>query len=136
MSETWKRVRASRVRGIPAGYEASNLGRVRSVDRILANGRSYGGVVLKPWLDKDGYQQVRFGPKNVRVHVAVQLAWAGEPEVRHLNGDPLDCRPSNLRWGSRVENEQDKRKTERKKAGSEGASLRSNLGHLGRGGLG
>jgi hypothetical protein len=79
---------------------------------------------------------VRLGRSNVGVHVAVQLAFAGPPEVRHLNGDRLDCRPSNLRWGSRVENEQDKRKTERKKAGSEDASLRGELGHLGRGDLG
>lgn len=125
MSETWKRVRASRLLGVPAGYEASSLGRAR-----------HGSLVLAPWLDDDGYQVVRLGRRNIRLHVVVQLAWAGAPEVRHLDGDHENNRPGNLAWGSRVENEQDKRKTERKKAGSEGASLRGELGHLGLGGLG
>jgi hypothetical protein len=104
--ETWKPIPAYRLLGIPAGYEASSHGRIRSVDRILASGRPAGGVVLKLQADKDGYPTVKLGRTRVRVPRVVQLAFAGPPEVLHVNDDRQDCRPSNLRWGSRVENEQ------------------------------
>ena len=122
MSETWKPVRGHR------GYQASSLGRVRSVDRKLTDGRQAGGQVLTPWLDDDGYQVVRIGRSNVRVHVAVQLAFAGPPEVAHLDGDQLNCRPGNLVWSSRVENERDKRRTERRIGRNEMSYRPGNIG--------
>lgn len=123
--EIWKRVPASRVLGVQAGYEASSEGQVRSPRQVLAQ-----------WPDKDGYPMVKVGGRPVRVAVLVQLAWAGPPQVMHLDDDRGNSRPGNLAWGSKVVNEQMKRKTGRKKAGSEGASLRSPLGHLGPGDLG
>jgi hypothetical protein len=104
MAEEWKAIRGHR------GYQASDLGRVRSVPRTLRDGRTAGGLVLVPTPDKDGYQRVRLGRSMVGVHVAVALAWHGPPEVRHLNGDQGDNKPGNLAWGSRRENERDKRK--------------------------
>ena len=125
--ERWKPVKASRLLGVPRGYEASTLGRARSVPRTLANGRHVGGKVLTPWLD-DGYPMIRMGRRNIRLATAVQLAFAGPPEVLHGNGDRLDSRPANLRWGSRVENEGDKKRERR--IDTEGASPRGELGHL------
>jgi hypothetical protein len=118
--EEWKPVRGHR------GYEASSLGRCRSVPRKLRDGRTAGGVVLVPWLDKDGYQVVQLGRRKVPVHVAVALAWHGPPEVRHLNGDEGDNKPGNLAWGSRRENERDKRKGRegRDRSGMEGVVSR------------
>ena len=52
----------------------------------------------------------RLGRKLVGVHVAVALAFHGPPEVRHLNGDGQDNTPGNLAWGSRRENERDKKR--------------------------
>lgn len=124
MSETWRKVPASRVLGIPAGYAASSEGNARSPRQVL-----------KQWLDKDGYPLVKVGGRPVRVAVLVQLAWAGPPQVMHLDDDRQNSRPENLAWGSKVVNEQMKRKRERKEEGSEGATLRSRLGHLGQGGL-
>jgi hypothetical protein len=66
-------------------------------------------MVLAQQPDKDGYLTVKLGRKRCRVSILVQLAFAGPPEVRHL-GDRSDNRPMKLAWGSRVENEQDKRK--------------------------
>ena len=103
-AEGWKAVRGHR------GYEASDCGRVRSVGRTLADGREAGGQVLAPTPDRDGYQRVRLGRKLVGVHVAVALAFHGPPEVRHLNGDGQDNTPGNLAWGSRRENERDKKR--------------------------
>jgi len=104
MGETWRRI------PVHPGYEASSEGRVRSVDRTLSDGRQAGGVVLSPWLDKDGYPTVRLGRKNQQVHVLVCLAFHGPPEVRHLDGNRRNGKPGNLAWGSHKENERDKRK--------------------------
>lgn len=100
-----------RWRPIPGhkGYEASSLGRVRSVPRTLRDGRKAGGVVLAQQRDRGGYLTVKLRGRRVRVNVAVQLAFAGPAEVRHLDGDQENNRPENLAWGSRVENERDKR---------------------------
>lgn len=106
-AEGWRPIPAWH--GIPRGYQGSTRGRVRSVPRTLRDGRRASGQVLTPWLDKDGYEVVRLGRRNVRVNVAVQLAFAGPPEVRHLDGLRGNNRPENLAWGSRVDNEQDKR---------------------------
>jgi len=107
--ERWKRIPESRLLGIPPGYEASNYGRVRSVDRILRTGTTAGGVVLKQQEDKDGYYTVKLGRKRVRVNVAVLLAFQGLPESRHLDDDRKNNRPENLAWGSRLRNERDKK---------------------------
>lgn len=106
MSEQWKAIPGHK------GYQASSLGRVRSVPRTLSDGRKAGGRVLKQQPDKDGYLTVKLRGKRLRVNVAVQLAYAGPPEVRHMDGDRTNNRPENLAWGSRVENEQDKREKE------------------------
>jgi NUMOD4 motif-containing protein/HNH endonuclease len=108
--EEWRPIPEYRLLGVPRGYEASGLGRVRSVPRTLRDGRAAGGVLLEPQRDKDGYLTVKLGRKRVRVNVAVQLAFAGPPEVRHLDGNRENNRPGNLAWGSRTENEQDKRR--------------------------
>lgn len=105
-----------RWRAVPGhkGYEASSLGNVRSVPRTLRDGRAAGGVVLAQQPDRDGYPTVKLAGRRVRVARVVQLAFAGPPEVRHLDGNRSNSRPENLAWGSRVENEQDKRRGKEK----------------------
>jgi NUMOD4 motif/HNH endonuclease len=121
--EVWKPVPGHR------GYQASSWGRTRSVPRKLKDGRTAGGVVLAQQDDKDGYPTVKMTRgQRVRVAVAVQLAFAGPPEVRHLDGDRSNSRPGNLAWGSRVENEQDKRRTESRSGTEEGCSRPSRVG--------
>lgn len=104
-------------RAIPdnEGYEVSSLGRVRSLDRTLDDGRKRSGKVLKAWAAGAGYQYVSIGSKvKIGVHRLVALAFHGSPshgrnEAAHLNGQSSDNRAENIVWASRSENEQHKR---------------------------
>lgn len=94
-------------RPIPScpGYEASNLGRVRSV--------AFGTPrVLRPTPMKRGNYPA-FSARNgtrrtIKVHVAVLEAFRGPKGpgqvCRHLNDNPADNRIDNLAWGSPSEN--------------------------------
>lgn len=109
-------------RAIPGvdGYEASSIGRVRSVDRTVMQ-RKHGaiwpikqrGKLLKPWADNGGYLVVTVGgQKKIRVHTCVILAFVGLPpspehQCAHWNGDPSDNRHENLRWALPKENMED-----------------------------
>ena len=92
-------------------YEASSLGRVRSLDR--RSGQKFcRGVIISPSSDGAGYES--FSARKVgkitrmKVHRAVCSAFHGAPppksDARHLNGDRSDNRAENLAWGSRREN--------------------------------
>jgi len=104
-------------RAIPGqpGYEASDQGRVRSIDRMIADGRFLRGRVLKLWT-AGAYHYVGLGRSAKRgVHRLVALAFIGPPpspkhEAAHWDGNPLNNRASNIRWATRSENEQDKRR--------------------------
>jgi hypothetical protein len=101
-------------------YEASSLGRGRSVDRLITDvlGRKHfwRGRILTQRATEFGHLNVqvsRWGTsKPARVHRLIAAAFHGpQPvsflEIRHLNGDPTDNRPENLAWGTRSENQQD-----------------------------
>ena len=98
--ERWRPVPAYKLLGIPAGCQASSRARILGVS----------GTVLTQQRDKDGYATVKVGGKRRRVAILVQLAFAGPPEVRHMDDDRTNDRPENLRWGSRWENERDKKR--------------------------
>ena len=107
--EIWKPIP-----GYEGIYEASNLGRIRSVPgKITSNARYEKRVwktrVLKPKrqtsrcrgdgrvsLWKNGVQ------KDHLISRLVASAWLGKPEdgmtVNHINGDWKDNRPENLEW--------------------------------------
>lgn len=102
-------------------YEVSDLGRVRSLPRLVPHWR--GGLARRPArimrtsIDKDGYRTVCLSRpstrQTVKVHRLVALAFLGDPPPSkplclHIDGDPQNNRLSNLRWGSHSENEQDK----------------------------
>jgi len=94
-------------------YEASSLGRVRSVDRTFIDsiGRQYSlpGVVLRP-TRQGRYLKVALGADNtIAVHIVVCSAFhglrpAGKHGVAHGNGDCHDNRAANLRWATVSEN--------------------------------
>ena len=66
------------------GYEASNLGRIRSLDRISIKGSRVKGKVLKPNLVGKGYLQVCINTtKNVYVHQLVAMAFLGHVPNGH-----------------------------------------------------
>ena len=93
-------------------YEVSDRGRVISHRRRKP-------VLLRSTKPAKGYPQVvvvndhRSVTRNV--HQLVAEAFLGprpEPtyQIRHLNGKPLDCRASNLAWGTPRENMLDKQR--------------------------
>lgn len=97
-------------------YEVSDLGRVRSLPReaLRSDGalmRRRGNLLSRRPIHK-GYVRVVLRGHGVsrfrRIHRLVLEAFVGEcPEGKqcaHLNGDPADCRLSNLAWVSPTEN--------------------------------
>lgn len=107
INETWKPIA-----GFEGRYEVSDLGRVRSLDRVgERNGRParFKGRVLKPGLDGDGYQHVSLGAGNIRkIHRLVAQAFKPNPdnlpEVDHEDTDKLNCGAANLRWCTTQQN--------------------------------
>lgn len=97
------------------GYEASNLGRIRSVDRVLINSagvqRNWRGRIRVLTTRDGGYQTVWIQGIVHDVHRLVASAFHGpRPSglvTRHLNGNPADNRPENLAYGTISENVRD-----------------------------
>lgn len=87
-------------------YAVSSDGRVRSGDRIL-----------KPCLNDEGYPKIPLTDNNGRrsshfVHrLVAELFLHRQPHqnyVLHRDGDRLNAKATNLRWGDHAENHQDK----------------------------
>lgn len=115
--EIWKDIP-----GYEGYFQASTLGRIRSIDRIEKclnrsnNGyhyRKYKGKILKLCNSSRGdYLQVnicRAGKQRfITVHSLVALAFLGPRpkglDVRHIDGNPKNNRPDNLSYGTRSEN--------------------------------
>lgn len=115
MEEIWKDIH-----GYEGQYQASNMGRIRSLDHKVRGTchftgedfyRVIRGRVLKPGrYDKCGHISVVLGhgAHGSPVHQLVMKTFVGEPpegmEVLHKNGDPTDNRLENLGYGTRTEN--------------------------------
>ena len=110
MEEIWRDIP-----GYEGRYQASNLGRIRSLDRRVpccrGATRLTKGKVLKPSGQKaDPHLRVVLGhgAPGSTVHSLVALTFIGPcpsgQEVRHLDGNPLNNRVDNLAYGTRGEN--------------------------------
>lgn len=109
MEEIWKDVP-----GYEGFYQASNLGRLRSVDREVTCMRGeghitrYKGKILKVRLDKDGYEKAIFSKggkhKTPFVHRVIAATFIANPEnypvINHINEIKNDNRVDNLEWCS------------------------------------
>ena len=93
-------------------YQASNLGQVRSINRIDSLGHHRKGKILNPLTRTDGYQQVILCKDGVRkcfqIHRLVYAAFCGEipsgMEVNHINECKTDNRLCNLNLMTKKEN--------------------------------
>lgn len=117
MEEIWRDIP-----GLVGLYQASNLGRIRSVEREVAISRRRNrgqfirrirGRILRPAVHSGGYLFVNLDRKHMGkpVHQLVAMAFHGMPpeqsEVLHINGNRKDNRVDNLRYGTRSENMHD-----------------------------
>ena len=115
-TETWRPVP-----GFPL-YEASDNGSIRSVSRVCASSLKgqptvfRAGVTLKKTICSSGYNYVTLYADgkmySKKVCHFIALAFYGErpvgAQIRHLNGNPSDDRPENLRYGTPSENQRDR----------------------------
>lgn len=111
MAEVWKDIP-----GYEGKYQASDLGRIRSLNRRVNIGgghtRLMKGRVLRPAASKkyDPHLTVVLGhgENGSSVHRLVAAAFLGPcpkgQEVRHLDGNPQNNHISNLAYGTRTEN--------------------------------
>ena len=99
-----------------SGYEASSLGRVRSIERWITRSDGHRGLwpgrVLRP--TKQGpYLKVALGKRTtIAVHIVVCLTFHGprpspKHAVAHWDGDCHNNRAENLRWATVSENKSD-----------------------------
>lgn len=101
--------------GYEGRYEVSNLGRVRSLDRVTRHGRRRKGRMLKPTPMPRGYQLVNLwldnSPRMWLIHRLVLTAFVGPApegtEALHGIGGPGNNTLPNLRWGTHSENQFD-----------------------------
>lgn len=116
MEEIWRPVN-----GYEGYYEVSNLGRVRSLPRVIEcyNHRAKAiipvripGKVLKANRCADGHETVSLSKNNEHtifgVHRLVAVMFIDNPEnkpfVDHINTIPFDNRVDNIRWVDAIEN--------------------------------
>ncbi|MCU1680914.1 MAG: hypothetical protein JWQ81_1653 [Amycolatopsis sp.] len=108
--EVWRPV--ARYEGI---YEVSDIGRVRSLERIGTFGRRWPSVLRRTHINVTGYRALPLyrgdGGASHRIHRLVCEAFHGTPlpgqVVRHLDGDCLNNCAENLTWGTFSENSRD-----------------------------
>ena len=111
MEEKWKAI--EKYEGF---YEVSNLGKVRSINRLVTytNGKkaNHRGNILKQTKAHNGYLRVCLSKNNEKksfqVHSLVAKAFVPKPkgknQVNHLNEIKTDNRHVNLNWLTAKEN--------------------------------
>lgn len=107
--EEWRNIPGS------AGYQVSNLGRMRTVDREYTYKR-YGkiikaklkGKICGSWVSTKGYLMVSVFDKGFPIHRLVAKTFIpnrkNKPQVNHINGVKSDNRVENLEWCTNQEN--------------------------------
>lgn len=111
ITEIWKDVK-----GFEGEYEISNLGKIRSKDRIVhiighvLKDRSQfrKGRMLKKRIHRFGYECIVLKKKQYYIHRLVAIAFITNPkklpQVDHIDGNRSNSYASNLRWCTSKEN--------------------------------
>lgn len=111
--EVWKPVA-----GFEGVYEISNLGNLRSLDRLVCYRKDRPaktkGRIIKGKMDRYGYWSVTIssrekGRLSTTIHRLVAKAFIplkeGKTQVNHINGVKTDNRVDNLEWVNNSENQ-------------------------------
>jgi hypothetical protein len=107
IEEIWKDIK-----GYEGLYQVSNLGNVRSLDRLDGRGWKIRGRMLTPMKYKKGYLYVGLCKNNIRkcykIHRLVAQTFIpnpdNKPEIDHINCCKTDNRVINLRFVTAKEN--------------------------------
>lgn len=117
-SEIWKPVV-----GYEGYYEVSDLGEVRSLDRIIKHSlggkKNKRGCLMKQKTNRRGCKCIKLMKHGNYAHLLVHQLVAqsfipnpeNKPEVNHIHGIKSDNRASQLEWNTRLENNQHAFKT-------------------------
>ena len=110
--EIWKEIK-----GYEGYYEVSNLGRFRSMDRIISfsNGRKvfYKGKIINGSIEKDGYICVKLSKngnnETKKLHRLIAQTFmpvdnSDNLEVNHIDFNRINNRINNLEWVSHIDN--------------------------------
>ena len=118
MNEIWKDVK-----GYEGMYMVSNLGRIRSLDRIITQGAKnnsvarhpYKGRILKPIKQNIGYLTVTLKGKIIHLHRLIAETFIpnplAKPFINHKDGKKDNNTVDNLEWVTAKENSQHAWKT-------------------------
>lgn len=109
MVEIWKTIKEN------PNYMVSNLGRIKSLDHYVSNGkgtRMVKGKVFTGAINRYGYINIHIvvngKEKNIRLNRLIAQTFIPNPhhkeQVNHLNGNKSDNRVENLEWATRSEN--------------------------------
>jgi len=111
MKEEWRDVV-----GYEGHYQVSNLGNIRSCDRVVpnrwGNGQPRKGKLMKPGSSPNGYRIIVLQKKGIvkyqTVHRTVMLAFTPNPEnksqINHKDGNKENNSVENIEWATEAEN--------------------------------
>lgn len=101
MKEEWRDIK-----GYEGYYQVSNLGRIRSVKRILCDGKTRRGAVIKGFPDRNGYYRIVLYKEakmhRYMVHRLVASTFIDNPHnypmINHIDEDKSNNTVNNLEW--------------------------------------